>query len=208
MHRSTVRVVLLLAMLSITASLLPVSALADEGTPVASPETLAVAPPVGAPIASTSDACDPTAFPAGATGVAYQPLTNLGFVTPADANEHTLYLTVETLTPGSCLLFDRGTFGATTFFVLEGTVEFIAWGGRTAIDPVVTAGTADEEQEPVNVPSGAPVTLAAGDWVTVDRAAEAYAYRNPGGGDGQIIMAALEPLGPRNGCQRACRRNP
>ena len=208
MQRSVVRVFLLFAMLSLLASQLSVSALADESTPVASPEKQGSpnAPAVGATIVSQAESCDPSAFPAGLSGITYQPLENFGFVIPAESPDHNLYLTENTLQPGACILFDRGTFGASTLLVQEGTIEFIAWSGPPLGDPVICAG--NEAGDYVSVPSGVPVTLDSGDWVTVDRAAAAYAYRNPGVEDGRIVMAIYELTGPRNGCHSGCRRNP
>ncbi len=208
MQRSVVRVFLLFAMLSLLASQLSVSALADESTPVASPEKQGSpnAPAVGATIVSQAEACDPSAFPAGQSGITYQPIDDFGYVVPVEFPDHVLYLTEDTLPPDTCFLFDRGTHGASTFLVQEGTVEFIAWSGPPLGEPVIWAG--NEAGDYVSVDLGTPVTLDAGDWVTIDQAVQAYAYRNPGAEDGRIVMAAYELAVGHNGCHSGCRRHP
>jgi hypothetical protein len=208
MHRLAARSLMLVMVFLIVGSLSHLNLAAQESTPAASPKAgSTTAPPaVGTPVASTAAACDPAAFPAGTTGVTYEPLLDYGFVIPADNPDHNLYLTVNTLPPQTCFLFDRGTHGASTYLVLEGTVEFIAWRAWDPAEPIMMAGNADGVSVPL--PSGAPVTLNAGDWVTVDRDLEAYAYRNPGPSEGKIVMAIFEKLGPRDGCASGCRRHP
>jgi hypothetical protein len=208
MQRLAARSFLLVASLIIIGNLSHFTIAAQESTPAASPASSALAtiPTIGEVIASTTDACDPNVFTADPAGITYQPLDDFGYVIPAEDPAHVLYLTENTLPPLSCILFYRGTFGASTFLVQEGTVEFIAWGGPPLGAPVIWAG--NEAGDYVSVPLGAPVTLDAGDWVTVDRSAVAYAYRNPGDEDGKIVMAIYEQTGPRNGCHSACRRNP
>lgn len=207
MQRSALRVILLLATLSLIGGLLPVSAMADESTPVASHEKEDPGPPpvVGTPVASSGDACDAAEFPVGEAGTSYQPLEDFGFAVPAEAPDRSLYLTVSTLLPKSCILFFHGLSGASTYLVLDGTIEFIAWA-HTGDDPVVTAGNPNGAT--ISVPLGAPVTLNEGDWVTVDREA-VYAYRNPGKREARIVMATYERLGEQeNGCAGGCRNHP
>lgn len=194
MTRITARLVLGLATLLLLPLLLPGGARGETATPV-----------VGTQAITPADACDPAAFPAGETGVTFSPLEDFGFVAPAASPDHNLYLTLDVLPPGSCLMLEDGALGAATFLVLAGEIEFLAWPAGAAAT-VIEAG--DAAGNPDTVDPGTPVTLATGGWATVDQAAD-FAFRNPGATEAKIVTAFYEPASPtENGCSGGCRRRP
>lgn len=194
MTRITARLVLGLATLLLLPALLPGGAGGQSATP-----------PAATPVIAPADACDPATFPAGETGVTFSPLEDFGFVAPAASPDHNLYLTLDVLPPGSCLMLEDGALGAATFLVLEGEIEFLAWPAGSAAT-VIEAGDADGN--PDTVLPGTPVILATGGWATVDQAAD-FAFRNPGTAEARVVTAFYEPASPtENGCAGGCRRRP
>jgi hypothetical protein len=113
-----------------------------------------------------------------------------------------LYLLVLTLPPDSCVGYSSHYLhdGAIVWLVQEGQIEF-ATQPIAGLPPAIV-GASDENGTPIAI-SGPSITLGAGDWVKLDRAAE-YSYRNAGTEPAVVLMAVNE-VDPFGGYARSCK---
>jgi hypothetical protein len=128
-------------------------------------------------------------------------------VKPAITTGRDLYLLELTLPPGTCVGYGSHYLhdGAMSWLVQSGEIEF-------ATQPVAGMPAATATGVGANgvdiVVSESPTTLASGDWVTIDRAAE-YSYRNAGPEPAVVLMAVNEwdPFGNlMRSCKGGCRK--
>lgn len=176
MRHDPFRIVLILCALLVGLVLLPGTSSAQPATPTAESS---VFPP---------EFCAPEEIGAAHEGIAESPLDG-ALVSPASAPGMDLYVVQITLDPGTCVSY-------TGHFLHDGAAVWLVDAGEIIFDfqliqhrPVPDLALQPKDGARKSVTP--MMHLAAGDWVSADRAVH-YSYRNAGQEPAVVIMTVLE----------------
>jgi hypothetical protein len=188
------RPVLVLVALVMVLSTGPLDSWAQELPPDATPTMRGNLP---------TETCTAAEITKGDNEIVEQP-ANGAQVEPAATPGRSLYLLVITMPPGSCVGYASHYLhdGAISWFVQAGEIEFSTQPIAGMPPAIVTAMDQDLNQIVV---SSMPITLGAGDWVALNRAAE-YTYRNAGPDPAVVLMAVDEDDPFARSCKGGCRK--
>ncbi len=198
MRVSAVRPVVILLAFSILVSVTsPITVAQDAQAPEATPTLRADLP---------EEFCTAEEIDQGNRDITERPEGG-ALVKPAAIAGRDLYLLEVTLPPGTCVGYGSHYLhdGAMSWLVQSGEIEFATQ--PVAGMPVATVTGIGANGLGIAV-SETPTTLASGDWVTIDRAAE-YSYRNAGSEPAVVLMAVNEwdPFGNlMRSCKGGCRK--